>query len=185
MKQAIQLMFIGSQSKLRNLTYGDIRKVLQTKLDFDFVIYDPTCSSVIERENQNLKNISQTVELGAILKSRLGKDNSQASSEWSKYPQITCGFTTYIVDLDQDLRFPTTSVNGNADLILTTFTDISKYGSLTDIEASLIIISDDKDYMVASLLTEKWRPADKSMAYQIDAMHACHIVYERSTVNDD
>ena len=185
MKQAIQLMFIGSQSKRRNLTYSDIRKVLQNKLDFDFAIYDPTCSSVIERENQDLKNISQTVELGAILKSRLGKDKSQASSEWSKYPQITCGFTTYIVDLDRDLRLPTTAVNGNADLILTTFTDISKYGSLTDIEASLIIISDDKDYTVASLLTEKWRPADKSMAYQIDAMHACHIVYERSTVNDD
>ena len=154
MKQAIQLMFIGSQSKLRNLTYGDIRKVLQTKLDFDFVIYDPTCSSVIERENQNLKNISQTVDLRAIPKSRLGMGNSQARSEWSKYPEFTCGFLTYIVDLDQDRKFPTTAVNGKADLILTALSDISNYGSLTDIEANLIIISDDKDYVLASLLSE-------------------------------
>ena len=176
MKQAIQLVFIGSQSKRRNLTYDDIRKVLQTKLDIDFAIYDPTCNSVVEKENQNLKNVSQTVTLGAIQKSSLGMGNSQASSEWSKYPQITCGFTTYILDLDLDGRFPTTAVNGKADLILTAFTDISKYGSLTDIEASLIIISDDKDYVLASLLSEKWRPADKSMAYEIDAMHACHIV---------
>lgn len=154
MRKAIQLVFMGSDRKLKNLTYEDIRKELMNKLDFDFVIYDPKYGSVIKQECRSLNDISQPVTLGAMPGTKLGIDNSQAISQWSKNLQITGLFSTYIVDNDN--KFPNTAVNGDTDLILASFTDIATHGSLQAIDAGLIVISDDSDYMLAGMLTDAW-----------------------------